>query len=186
MSASDVATDVLVLLLPIPKIWTLELRLKQKVALSGVFALGLMAVAASILKLAAVLSSLGQKAAEDPKSDEDLVITEVVWWIMLEVGLAMIACCLPTLRFLFRGVSPESVLHTLRSFLSLHSTGSDKSRSRMPDDLRPVNGEKSSGSSTLPIFGPTSQFSEVRVDVHAGLHYLKDCTEQPPADRAAV
>ena len=54
---------------------------------------------------------------------------------MLEAGLALIACCLPTLRFLFKGLSPESVIRSVRSIISLHSLGSQKSsRERIPDE----------------------------------------------------
>lgn len=44
---------------------------------------------------------------------------------MLEVGVGMVACCLPTLRLLFQGLSTESVLLNVRKALSL---GSDTSR----------------------------------------------------------
>lgn len=40
---------------------------------------------------------------------------------MLELGVGMIAICLPTLRPLFRDWSPESIVRSIRSALSLHS-----------------------------------------------------------------
>ena len=38
---------------------------------------------------------------------------------MLEVGLALIAACLPTLTYLFRGLSLQLVVHSIRSVFSL-------------------------------------------------------------------
>ena len=52
---------------------------------------------------------------------------------MVELGVGIIAICLPTLRPLFRGWSPESILRSIRSALSLrslHSGGSGGSGAR--------------------------------------------------------
>lgn len=49
-----------------------------------------------------------------------------MFWGMLEMGVAMIAVCLPTLRPLFHGWSPESIMRSFRSALSLRSVGSRK------------------------------------------------------------
>ena len=51
---------------------------------------------------------------------------------MVELGVGIIAICLPTLRPLFRGWSPESILRNITSALSLrslHSSGSGARRS---------------------------------------------------------
>lgn len=51
---------------------------------------------------------------------------------MIELGVGMIAICLPTLRPLFRGWSPESIIRSIRSALSLrsfHSSGGSARRS---------------------------------------------------------
>ena len=47
---------------------------------------------------------------------------------MLELGVGMIAICLPTLRPLFRDWSPESLIRSIRSALSLQSIHSGGSR----------------------------------------------------------
>ena len=49
-----------------------------------------------------------------------------MFWGMLEMGVAMIAVCLPTLRLLFHGFSPESFIRSLRSALTLGSVGTRK------------------------------------------------------------
>ena len=49
---------------------------------------------------------------------------------MVELGVGMIAICLPTLRPLFRGWSPESIIRSIRSALSLRSVHSGDSSAR--------------------------------------------------------
>jgi hypothetical protein len=60
--------------------------------------------------------------------DGDLVVTGVISFILLELHLALLAAYLPTIRCLFKGLSPESVLSSLQSALSLHSLRSNRSR----------------------------------------------------------
>lgn len=47
-----------------------------------------------------------------------------MFWGMMEMGVAMIAICLPTLRPLFRSWSLESIVRSVRSAISLGSLGS--------------------------------------------------------------
>ena len=44
----------------------------------------------------------------------------------MEMGVAMIAVCLPTLRPLFRNWSLESIIRSVRSAVSLRSVGSSR------------------------------------------------------------
>lgn len=57
-------------------------------------------------------------------TDDIGVVSLLLFWGMLELGVGMIAICLPTLRPLFRDWSPESLIRSIRSALSLHSTRS--------------------------------------------------------------
>ena len=54
-------------------------------------------------------------------------ITQVLYWSMIESGLALVAACLPTLRFLFGNFSPESLIRSIRSVMSLESLRSQRS-----------------------------------------------------------
>ena len=38
----NIITDILMLLVPVPGIWSLQLRISQKIAVFGIFALGLL------------------------------------------------------------------------------------------------------------------------------------------------
>ncbi|KAB8290714.1 hypothetical protein EYC80_008353 [Monilinia laxa] len=126
LSITDFVTDAIVLLIPLPLLWKLRLPTKRKIAVSLVFLLGSVAVAASLTRL--VFLSIAYKVGFDPSADEDLTITGTLYWLMIEVGLGLFAACLPTIRFLFRGFSPESVISSIRSALSLHSLRSNRSR----------------------------------------------------------
>jgi hypothetical protein len=53
-----------------------------------------------------------------------VVITGMMSWLLLEAHLGILAACLPTIRFLFKGLSPESVINSVRSALSLRSLNS--------------------------------------------------------------
>lgn len=68
-------------------------------------------------------------------TDDIGVVSLLLFWGMLELGVGMIAICLPTIRPLFGAWSPESILRSIRSALSLrsiHSGGSSARRSTGP------------------------------------------------------
>ena len=54
------------------------------------------------------------------------VVSILLFWAMMEMGVAMIAVCLPTLRPLFRNWSLESIIRSVRSAVSLRSMGSSR------------------------------------------------------------
>ena len=47
-----------------------------------------------------------------------------IFWSMIETGVAVPVACLPTLCSMFRGFSPESVINSLRSRISIASLSS--------------------------------------------------------------
>ena len=53
------------------------------------------------------------------------VVSILLFWGMMEIGVAMIAICLPTLRPILQNRSLESVVRSVRSAISLRSMGSD-------------------------------------------------------------
>jgi hypothetical protein len=97
---TDFITDVLILLFPIPLIWKLHLPLGQRVAVIGIFFLGMMATIASLIRL--IVGVWARKVGYDPSLDEELMLTQEIFWCLLEITIALFATCLPTLRTLFR------------------------------------------------------------------------------------
>lgn len=58
-----------------------------------------------------------------PSDDDFGGVSILVFWAMMEMGVAVIAVCLPTLRPLFRDWSLESIIKSVRSAVSLRSMG---------------------------------------------------------------
>lgn len=81
--------------------------------------------------VAANLSVLANARVAGLLATDDIgVVSLLLFWGMVELGVGMIAICLPTLRPLFRGWSPESIIRSIRSALSLRSIRSDGSGAR--------------------------------------------------------
>jgi hypothetical protein len=90
---------------------------------------------------------------------------------MIEVGLGLFAACLPTIRFLFKGFSPDSVANSVRSAFSLSSMRSN--RSRIYDEPNTTQGgEISSTASNVNIVGSRGKgeasFEAYAMDDHPG------------------
>lgn len=63
----DVSTDVFVLGMAIPMVWRLNLKLRDKIMLTGVFMLGALVIIFSILSCSAIADGLERKDSEDNK-----------------------------------------------------------------------------------------------------------------------
>ena len=72
------------------------------------------------------------------------------YWVVIEASLAITSACLPTLRPLFHGMSPESIIRSVRSVLSLHSLRMDSSKGDGFSDLKDSN-RQSPNSSTAGL-----------------------------------
>lgn len=59
-----------------------------------------------------------------------VTVSTILYWYMIEAGLAIIAACLPSLQFLIRKVSLDRMIRSVRSALSLQSTRSQNSQSK--------------------------------------------------------
>ena len=68
--------------------------------------------------------------------------------MVIEASLAIISACLPTIRPVFRGMSPESVIRSVRSVFSLNSLRSNGSKRDGFNDLEGSHGKDSRSSTT--------------------------------------
>lgn len=156
---SDVATDVLILSLPIPQVLKLQLPLKEKVALLGIFLLGVITVLAGIARLIFYYRA----AADHTGPDVAINTAPTFYWSLVEASLAVVSACLPTIRPLFQGFSPESVIRSIRSRISLQSMGSKNSKgskgSRRGTNIKPTEDQKST-SSQVGFAGNKDTFHE--------------------------
>ncbi|KAJ5697772.1 hypothetical protein N7488_011456 [Penicillium malachiteum] len=90
-ASMNIATDVTLLLLPMPLLSQLHLPRLQKIALMCVFAIGILVVITSILRL----SSL-RTVANSP--DTSYANVGAAYWTAAECNVAIICSCLPFLR----------------------------------------------------------------------------------------
>ncbi|KAF2844357.1 hypothetical protein T440DRAFT_410368 [Plenodomus tracheiphilus IPT5] len=97
-----IVTDLLLILIPIPTIWGLQMPTKQKIGLTAMFGVGSITMVTSIIRLVILLPSL-------TSMDQPWVIGEGTLWINVEANLLVICCCLPTLRRFFRHVAPRLI-----------------------------------------------------------------------------
>jgi len=81
------------------------------------------------------------------------IISILMFWGMLEMGVAMVAVCLPTLRALFQGWSPESIIRTFRSALSLGSSTSKERSYRLSSNKRHKKGESEASLADVEAWG---------------------------------
>ncbi|TKA79218.1 hypothetical protein B0A55_03966 [Friedmanniomyces simplex] len=97
---ANLLLDVVVLLLPMPMIWRLQLTIKQKLALSGIFLLGGFACLASGFRIAQF-----QKSRQ---TDPTYTTAGSIMWSIIEQTIGLDCACLPTLRPLFWSKSRRS------------------------------------------------------------------------------
>ncbi|KAI1321388.1 hypothetical protein F5Y16DRAFT_70421 [Xylariaceae sp. FL0255] len=94
LAITDVITDVIILALPYYWIWRLNISLAKRLAILGVFLLGAIEIATGIIRLVIFID-----LTKDYSSDPDGVnhLTTLMVWSMIEISIAVVAGCLPTI-----------------------------------------------------------------------------------------
>ncbi|CAI6336798.1 unnamed protein product [Periconia digitata] len=111
-----IVTDVMLLVLPIPTVLKLQMPNKQKIGLVGIFGVGSITIATSVVRLIILLPAL-------TTPDQTWVIGQGCLWIFIEANLLIMCCCLSTLRRFFKHFAPHLIGES-------SSTGNSKSNSR--------------------------------------------------------
>ncbi|KAG9236839.1 hypothetical protein BJ875DRAFT_523745 [Amylocarpus encephaloides] len=124
LAITDLVTDLGVLVLPLPLLWKLQIAMRKKIAISVVFALGSVATIASAVRLINI--SKYYRAGFGPQGNLNSTITGVIYWTLIEVGIGLFAACLPTIRFLFKGMGLNSTVKSLRQTFSVTSTSGER------------------------------------------------------------
>ncbi|KAF8460078.1 hypothetical protein BDZ91DRAFT_851779 [Kalaharituber pfeilii] len=91
-SGVDIATDLLIMMLPVPLLWGLRIPLAQKIGLAFIFCLGAIVIVFAIFRLKGVTDSISvvsHTAAQD-----------LAMWSMVECSVAVVVISLPALRSL--------------------------------------------------------------------------------------
>ncbi|KAI1293196.1 hypothetical protein F5Y03DRAFT_411326 [Xylaria venustula] len=113
VSVPNVIHDVVMLVLPLPMVWSLQIDLRQKVALSGVFLIGSIGCIASFVRLSIFFKL-------NALSDNTWASIQLQSWTLAETGVILISACLPALwPLILRAMKHAG---TLRSDLSKGSS----------------------------------------------------------------
>ncbi|KAI0865165.1 hypothetical protein F4860DRAFT_462536 [Xylaria cubensis] len=130
-AASDVVTDIIILSLPMPSIWRLQMPTSRKILVSLIFVVGFLSVAAGTARLAIVAEDIVETtpAARDVRG----VSTNVLVWTYVELGVGIVASCLPTLNPIFEKRSIDSIVASVRSKVSLASLNFKNSDTQKKD-----------------------------------------------------
>ncbi|KAF4342798.1 integral membrane protein [Fusarium beomiforme] len=83
----NITTDILMLLIPVPGIWSLQLRTAKKMAVLGIFALGLLLYYVIALDFSSI--------------DVTWLFSEEMMWTGIEVNVGTVCACLPSLKPIF-------------------------------------------------------------------------------------
>ncbi|KAJ5674916.1 uncharacterized protein N7477_004850, partial [Penicillium maclennaniae] len=94
----NLITDLMVMALPIPHIWKLQLSLSKKIALCGVFSVGLLVSIISIIRLKSLM--------DIDFSDITYSVQMGVMWTTIEPELAIICANMPFLKTILSRMVP--------------------------------------------------------------------------------
>ncbi|KAI1768928.1 hypothetical protein GGR53DRAFT_462009 [Hypoxylon sp. FL1150] len=128
----SIATDVIILTLPMPLVYALQVPRVQKAALIMVFALGVFVVITSCLRVTTI-----DIQATTPDQTYDISST---MWTIIEMNVAIVCACLPQIR-------PLIVKWFPRLMPSYHSSSRERSDKRevLADSSLPGSHSSSSG-----------------------------------------
>ncbi|KAL9078854.1 MAG: hypothetical protein Q9157_002224 [Trypethelium eluteriae] len=148
VAATGTAMEFFIWSIPIPLVWKLHMSTSRKIALTGVFLLGLFDIAVGIVRVVTVVnvSYVDQSWGEEP----------AVEWILTETGVAIVVACLPICPPIFRKALPAS----MRSFHK-HSNnsfqGNKKGYYQSQEDHFQLVGNLSGGKNTAFAKGPVGR-----------------------------
>ncbi|CAG8148767.1 unnamed protein product [Penicillium olsonii] len=91
IAGTNLAFDIAIFVLPLPVLWKLQLRQKEKIVLTGLFALGFFV---TIIQIARIFQVKNLEVITD---SEKLII-----WSLVELSLGAIITCIPTFGPLFK------------------------------------------------------------------------------------
>ncbi|KAL2005210.1 hypothetical protein VTN00DRAFT_2420 [Thermoascus crustaceus] len=106
--AASVITDFIILLVPLPNVWQLQMPAIQKLAVCGIFLLGGFVCIAGIVRVH-FLTFMGQGP------DLTWNMAQAFIWSSVEPCIGIVSACLPTLRPLVRRCFPRWFTRSKRS-----------------------------------------------------------------------
>ncbi|TGO59556.1 hypothetical protein BCON_0043g00140 [Botryotinia convoluta] len=138
---SNLLTDVIILCLPMPMIWKLNMTAHKKVVLSGVFLLGGFVCVSSIIRIISL--------AKIDYNDITYTLVDVGIWTSCETPLAITCACLPTLPAYIKSwrqkvggsrvTKSETALRSLRSKRGTEGHASKNTYETLDEENTPLS-----------------------------------------------
>ncbi|KAH8203669.1 hypothetical protein TruAng_002199 [Truncatella angustata] len=110
---TDLIVDVGILIMPIPLVLRLHLPWKDRLGVLGMFLLGTIVVAISIARLVQSLEVAAEFGLH--YNDETYYTSPIFFWANIELAVAIVSSCLPTLRPLWIYLFPTSPTTTQKT-----------------------------------------------------------------------
>ncbi|CAD6580171.1 MAG: hypothetical protein ASARMPRED_009375 [Alectoria sarmentosa] len=88
--ATDITTEVMILIIPVIGLWKVQISFKKKLALLGIFCLTVITILFAVIRIAVM-----------PNKTSTADITWLCFWAHIETGAAVIVACLASFRQLF-------------------------------------------------------------------------------------
>ncbi|KAK0369436.1 hypothetical protein CLIM01_13204 [Colletotrichum limetticola] len=108
-AASNIIMDVVLLILPMPALFNLQMALNTKLSIAGIFGLGLLTTVTSILRLYLLIQIQGSEDLTWDAAPANITS-------FLEVNLLLICTCVPAVRQFFRALKPDSSIVNRSTF----------------------------------------------------------------------
>ncbi|KAI1211426.1 uncharacterized protein F4807DRAFT_459003 [Annulohypoxylon truncatum] len=124
--ATDVAADFLVLLLPIHKVWQLQMSITRKTMIICIFLLGGLVSVVGLIRIH-YLTKVYEVLEASPEADTTWIFAQVYYWTIIETNVGVLSACLPTFHPIQEHVTRYFSFTKLRNSLAhLLSSSSDE------------------------------------------------------------
>ncbi|KAI4269949.1 MAG: hypothetical protein L6R38_007281 [Xanthoria sp. 2 TBL-2021] len=137
ITSINIVGDLVVLILPIPWLWGMNMAVPKRMAVVGLFVLGSFVCIAGIIRIPFL--------AELQVSDATYTSISVGVWVIVECNIGILSACLPILRPLFSSKYTSSPVSRLaRIFRTLTNSRFSYSRENLTSDPEKGSSEPSS------------------------------------------
>ncbi|PYH49420.1 putative integral membrane protein Pth11-like [Aspergillus saccharolyticus JOP 1030-1] len=131
-AVSNMVGDIIILLVPVPLVWSLQLRVSQKVQILSIFLLGGFVCVASAIRIYyfTFVNSV----------DVTWILGDIFIWSSIEPSIGIFCACLPVLQPLFRTIFNRVTGAPVRVKPKPRTTGPPKALRYAPNILSRIQG----------------------------------------------
>ncbi|KAK3360440.1 hypothetical protein B0T25DRAFT_130115 [Lasiosphaeria hispida] len=143
----NIATDLILIVVPVPLLWRLQIPKKQKIILMGLFCVGALAVVTSIIRLQSLYM-----IAIAPQAEQSVMGVSIAIWSCIEINTAIICASIPAIKPLVVKAFPKMLLSSLYARTKGAAAYYASTRSAGKEDTRvheSSSGSKAHGGSAL-------------------------------------